>query len=212
MSNKNLIFPVTLYHGTSSLFLDSIVKNGLGGVNPIDEWKVHEFATRIYPLIESHLSNRDDLVHSIYSYGQMVNQKAGKSMNFQHGDTYISASKYTTVNYALSNTHGSELLSYSLRFLSELVGVNVEVVTDVIYKEFPHMFNLLELKPTPILLEINKVNSSTLLAEDGSSAKDNISMINNIIRDYPEKYELMLQQTNFRLNQAIPVVLISMQN
>jgi len=59
-------------------------------------------------------------------------------------------------------------------FLRELRRANVEDVTDVIYKEFPHMFDLLDVKPAPILIEIYKINSTLLLVEDGSSAKDNI--------------------------------------
>jgi len=42
-----------LYHGTLSLFLDGIIKNGLGGMNPISEWKNLDLAREIHPMVEA---------------------------------------------------------------------------------------------------------------------------------------------------------------
>ena len=33
---------IDLFHGTSSLFLDSILSHGLGGINPVKDWKILE--------------------------------------------------------------------------------------------------------------------------------------------------------------------------
>jgi len=54
--------PIPLYHGTSSLFLESIISLGLGGCNPIAEWKVLEFAQVIYPLVEEHLAQLNEFM------------------------------------------------------------------------------------------------------------------------------------------------------
>ena len=52
------ICPVTLYHGTSSFFLDSILENGLGGVNIIKEWGVLDLVNEMYPYVAERLSSR----------------------------------------------------------------------------------------------------------------------------------------------------------
>lgn len=52
------ICPVTLYHGTSSFFLDSILENGLGGVNIIKEWGVLDLVNEMYPYVAERLYSR----------------------------------------------------------------------------------------------------------------------------------------------------------
>lgn len=111
--------PIPLYHGTSSLFLGSIIRSGLGGLNPIAEWHLLEFARLIYPLVEKHVSTRDDFVVKAQTFRFMVEQKSA-AMNFQHGDTYLSPSLSTAVRYAVNKRYGSELLTYTLDFLAEL--------------------------------------------------------------------------------------------
>jgi hypothetical protein len=105
--------PIPLYHGSSSLFLGSIIRFGLGGLNPIAEWNVLEFARVIYPLVDKHVSTRDDFVVKAQSFKFMVEQNSA-AMNFQHGDTYLSPSRLTAVRYAVNKKYGSELLTYTL--------------------------------------------------------------------------------------------------
>src|SRR5690349_20133729 len=88
--------PIPLYHGTSSLFLGSILRAGLGGVNPISQWKVLEFAQEIYPLVEKHLSTQDDFMVKAQTFKFMVEQTSA-AWNFQHGDTYLSPALSTAV-------------------------------------------------------------------------------------------------------------------
>jgi hypothetical protein len=45
--------PISLYHATSTLFLDSIEKYGLGGLNIIKEWNVLAFVKEIYPYAQN---------------------------------------------------------------------------------------------------------------------------------------------------------------
>lgn len=41
---------IHLYHGTSTLFLDSILKHGLAGVNPVKEWELVELCNEVYTI------------------------------------------------------------------------------------------------------------------------------------------------------------------
>lgn len=51
------ICPVTLYHGTSSIFLPSILENGLGGINAVKEWGILELAREIFPYVEENFKD-----------------------------------------------------------------------------------------------------------------------------------------------------------
>lgn len=78
--------PLPLYHGTSTLFLSGIAESGLGGKNPLAEWKVLDFARAILPLVQEHFSRDRGWMQKAQSFGFMAEQLSA-SMNFQHGDT-----------------------------------------------------------------------------------------------------------------------------
>lgn len=69
----------------------------------------------------------------------MVEQRSA-AMNFQHGETYLSPSRLTAIRYAANKRYGSELLSYTLYFLNELIRLEVDGVQDKLYRAYPHIF------------------------------------------------------------------------
>lgn len=48
------------YHGTSSIYLRSIKKYGLGGINPNIDYKLFELLRFMYELSELHLLDCED--------------------------------------------------------------------------------------------------------------------------------------------------------
>jgi len=102
-----------LYHGTSSLFLDSIKKYGLGGRNIIEELGVIKTLKRVVQLAEQQLKNNDNYSGLEWMYQNLVNQTSA-NQNWQHGQVYVSASKGLANQYAL-NPYGSELINETLR-------------------------------------------------------------------------------------------------
>jgi len=204
-SNCNRI-NIPLYHGTSSLFLEDIIKYGLGGQNPVVSWHVLEFGKKIYPLVEKHLSN-SYLEARIGSFKLMVEQKSG-IMNFQHGDTYVSPSKSTAIRYAVNKRYGSEILTYTLDFLDELIRQKIKGVTDDLYKHYPQLFNLLDISPAPLLFKIDNIDNrdqEDLVAEDGSNATQTLDYIHEVLKSSPNDADELLQQSNFRLCRPISV-------
>jgi hypothetical protein len=195
--------PVPLYHGTSSLFLGSILRSGLGGTNPIAEWKVLEFAALIQPLVEKHVAAREDFMVKAQSFKYMVEQKSA-AMNFQHGDTYVSPSMSTAVRYAANTRYGSELLTYTLDFLAELIRLKVDGVSDKLYRAYPHIFEKLDISPAPLLIRVDDIDSRALAAENGGDAGPALKHVYETIRRSPEICDVLLQQTNFRLRRPIP--------
>lgn len=196
--------PVPLYHGTSTLFLSGIIESGLGGKNPILDWGVLDFAQTINPLVQEQFSNDEGWMAKAQSFGWMVNQQTGE-MNFQHGDTYLSASKDTAIRYAVSKRAGSELLSYSLDFLNELVRRKVPGVADKLYRRYPGIFELLDISCAPLLVEVRHVACEDLVDEHGRDAQQNITLINSVAREERDAKDVLLQQVNFRLLGSVPL-------
>jgi len=132
------LLPIPLFHGTSSLFLDDIIRLGLGGLNPVIEWRILEFAQTIFPLVEQHLSQEERLIVKVGEFKLMVEQRS-VAMNFQHGDTYLSPSSATAVRYAVNKRVSSELLSYTLDFLQELLRRKVSGLAKDLYRRYPRI-------------------------------------------------------------------------
>jgi len=65
----------TYYHGTSSIFLDSILKTGLGGINPNLEYKNLELLEYLHIKAEEILANDKDYISM-----RSNNNRDGKSV------------------------------------------------------------------------------------------------------------------------------------
>ena len=167
MINEENNLTVDLYHGTSTLFLDSIVSNGLGGINPVKDWNLLELSKEVYDLSVEHLQGTQLFQVSSLAFKLMTEQKNSGSFNFQHGDTYLSASKITAANYAISKRYGSEILTYTIDFLKELLTLNIPYVKQELYRKYSGVFELIEANPFPLLIQLSNVNTSSLLNEHG---------------------------------------------
>jgi hypothetical protein len=192
---------IPLFHGTSTLFLDGIVRSGLGGINPILEWKILEFARSIYPLVQEHLAREEEFVQRTNSFGYMVEQRSG-AWNFQHGETYLSPSFDTAIKYAANTRYSSELLSYTLDFLSELLRRKVPGVSGDLYRRYPRIFNFLDISVAPILIEVSLVPVGDLASESGGDALETWATVRRLLQD--TKGSEALQQLNFRLRKPVP--------
>lgn len=195
--------PLRLFHGTSTLFLDSIIDHGLGGLNPIAEWGVLDFALAIFPVAKEKLGDDETWSAKLQTFGYMVGQ-VSSSMNFQHGETYLSPSTSTAIRYAIDQRYGSELLSYALDFLDELLRRDVPGVRDDLYHRFPKIFGMRDISCAPLVVEARDVLPTQLVSEHGEDAGPNIARVHQAIAESNQFTEIRLQQTNFRLTQPVP--------
>lgn len=201
---KNLPFP--LYHGTSTLFLKDILEYGLGGKNPLADLNFYDFSKEISPLIEEHLAKEDEHMARTYSFFNMVSQRKAvheNAWNWTHGATFLSPSEKTAARYSLSNPHGSEFLSYGVEFLRELVRRNIPGVADSLYQSYPQIFNLLDISPAPIIIEVHQCSSNVLLTEQGDAPDDRVYSLLNRVNNDLKKLEVLGQQDNFYLKSPI---------
>lgn len=200
--------PVSLYHGTSSLFLEGILEDGLCGRDPLTEWRVLEFARAIAPLVKKHCAPRDDLEAKAESFARMVNQQAA-ALNFPHGQAYVTPSIFKAVQYAANTRYGSELLTYALDFLSELIRMDVEGVTSSLSGRFPQIFEKLDISPAPLLVRVDAVPIQAVLTETGEDPSPRVKWIREVTENADFDPEVLLQQVNFRLIEPAPVADIS---
>jgi hypothetical protein len=195
---------VDLYHGTSTLFLDSILQNGLAGINPVTEWQLLELSQEVYALSEAHLQKTPLFQKSSSSFQRMTEQANSGRMNFQHGDTYLSASKRTAVNYALGKRYGSELLTYTVDFWQELIRHNISAASEELRRKYPRVYGLFKLVPSPLLIKVSGLDSSMLVDEHGNSPDNNLARIIDVAESFSSDFQdTALGQINFRLK--VPV-------
>jgi hypothetical protein len=204
INSKNQL-TVDLFHGTSTLFLDSIIQNGLGGLNPVKEWNLLELSKEVYELSVKHLQDTQLFQVSSNSFKAMTEQSnnGSRSFNFQHGDSYLSPSKATAAKYAINKEYGSELLTYTINFLKELLSKDIPYVKIDLFKKYPEIFGLIETKPAPLLIQVKNVNTSSLLSEHGEDPKHNLEQMQEMMNVSKKFYDIAMQQTNFRLKAPV---------
>lgn len=193
------------YHGTSTIFLDSILKNGLAGIDPIEQWKILELSKEVFTLCETHLANDKEFQLKFSTFKNMIEQSSNGNLNFQHGQTYITPSRQTAINYAISNKYGSELLTRTILFLKKLLDLELNYVKTDLYKKFPKIFRLIESNPSPVLIEIKSINASDLLSETGENPQSHFETLYEYKNENIQTFELLTQQINFRLINKIEV-------
>lgn len=197
---QHVRFP--LYHGTSTLFLGGIAEHGLGGRDPIAEWKVLDCAKAIYPVVELHLAESEDFMARCVSFRLMVDQATGRR-NFQHGNAYLSPSASTAIRYAVNTRYGSELLTYTLDFISELLRRKIPGIADDLFRSFPQVFEKLDISAAPVLVAAEDVSTAALLAENGEEAQPTLDFVYQTLKHRAEPRDVLLQQSNFRLIQPV---------
>jgi len=205
MVNKENNLTIDLYHGTSTLFLDSILASGLGGINPVNKWKLLELSKEVYDLSVKHLKETKLFQVSSYSFKKMTEQTSAGSFNFQHGDTYLSPSKQTAARYAINKRYGSELLTYTIDFLKELLSFDIQYVKSDLFKKYPKIFGLIEANPSPLLIQVSNVNISSLLSEHGDDHQSNLNEIEELLHGSIDFFDTALQQCNFRLVSPVTI-------
>ena len=202
MPMADLNFP--LYHGTCTLFLERIAQHGLGGWDPIKEWRVLECLRKVLPVAEKHAS-RSEVIRSHIGTARSMAAQVNAGLNFQHGSVYLSPAKETAVRYASGKKKGSELISRVVLLIEELVRLDIAEVKTDLYHEFPEVFHLQDIDAAPVLICIPQLNPDMLLSERGESPEDNLARIRDLQVSMPDSWEQVSQQLNFRLIQPVPV-------
>ena len=133
---KNGKFSVPLYHGTTSIFVDSIKDNGLGSIDPLDKIGAKSLMEALFELAEKQGWSDDNWLKYRNLLAPLVNQVRNPIYNFQHGGVYLTYSQELAEKYAIENPFGCEYLQYLRVFIQLLLQRNVNEVKD--YFEHPN--------------------------------------------------------------------------
>ena len=184
--------PVPLYHGTSTLFLQSIRSGGLGAKDPNVTFRTREMLDELASAREWNWDEDPDLLAARYIIEQRVTRRG---FNFRHGSTYLSPSKTTAVRYALSNRFGSELLSTTFCMFEKLKADDFHRANWIIEK-YSELLDLYNMPHQPLLIEALDIPIRNILSESGKDPADTLRMLRENA-DGPDK--LIWEQLNFEL-------------
>jgi hypothetical protein len=159
-------FAVPLYHGTSSLFYDSIRHCGLGSRWPLEEWRVLDFFREVIVAARQVLAGDEDWLVNEWYIERMAAQVSGPA-NWRHGQTYLSPSRQTAVQYAAGHHFGSELLTTALVWYEKVVQRSGSID---LASRYGQLTTLLAVPAKPLLIELRDVPLSLLRGERGEDA------------------------------------------
>jgi len=101
-------FSVPLYHGTSSRFINSIKKHGLGAIDPFESSR--ETLAKLFWFVDSKFQNDPSWINKYKpSLEPYALQKSFNGFNFEHGQTYLTADREQAEEYASESPQGSEV-------------------------------------------------------------------------------------------------------
>ncbi|MGB7157388.1 MAG: hypothetical protein WBD40_04945 [Tepidisphaeraceae bacterium] len=200
-----------LYHGTSSLNLPSIREHGLGGCNLIAELDVISFLVHLYSVAQAILpADHAEWCLAKVVMEPMVKQRvAASGFNYRHGQTYLTPSQRTAINYAVNNAQGSELLS-NVKHLQELVASVDPSAASRITLGNPALKERFQRTGKPIVIRISHLPVAMLRSESGGNANEVVQKIEALMSTpgNREVAEAMCQQCNFELHGVVPFDLL----
>ncbi|MBN4174623.1 hypothetical protein GSU75_01832 [Pseudomonas savastanoi pv. phaseolicola] len=189
-----LTFP--LYHGTSTLYRDSIKKHGLGALRDtslFDFGLLEQFAE----LLDAPRNKTDWWQMNDFVVKAMIKQGiSGGGFNFRYGGLYLSSSRQTAQMYARS-PKGSELISHIFLAYEALKSVNPKEARRLLPCKHP-LTELFEQPSRPMLITINRIKAHELTTEHGNPIEQQLAEM-KAVREEAEAHliDASWQQRNF---------------
>ena len=178
---KEGIFTIPLYHGTTGLFVNSIMESGLGGADPLIELNAKEFMAEMYELAEKQKWTDDKWIEVKTKFQPIVFQEnIDNNLNFKHGETYVTPSIELATKYAKENPFGSEYLTYLRIFLSFLASRGFKDLS-VRFKDQP-ILKVWETPNNPFLITLNIVELENVIPEANQDLTTHIEEIEKLFR------------------------------
>lgn len=211
MLNEDGQLAVPLYHGTSSHYLDSIKKFGLGGVRDevlFDKKVLSALADRLRDP-----SNQTEWweLNAIFVEPMLEQRITRGGFNFRYGGTYLTPSRSTARRYATSNRMGSEYISTIHQAFAALASVNATEADEIIPPEhgLRHIFDA---EHSPVVISISGICAEMLRTEKGESIESqlvNMKNMENAVAGVDP--EVLWQQFNFEISSPIQSALLTFE-
>jgi|LauGreSBDMM110SN_4_FD.fasta_scaffold138073_1 hypothetical protein len=202
--DKHGYLSIPLYHGTSSIFIESIISDGLGAISQNANYDIELFR-KICSAHHKSDWQSDWWKDNSYTWESMLNQKTGKFSNFRYGGIYLSPSQENAAGYAKNNSYGSELLSSIIEALQDLESFDQNLALQLVPKGHWIRYVMTQ-KHQPILLTIKNMKISDLSTEKEQSTKELIEHMEDMLIKCPNMpTDLIWSQSNFHCKKPIAI-------
>jgi hypothetical protein len=196
---------VPLFHGTSSLYHESIQSFGLGGRDAVTDMGIRDAARFLLAYCDPYRQQEDWLLpvsgcENVAADPANDRLSNGWCFNFRYGGTYVSASSETASVYASGQgVKGGEALNEVLN-LAKLLSVHIPSIYDS-----NHLARLIRFSQTPakpMVVEARDVDVTSLRAEQGGSIFEILERM-EYASEEESSYDGCVQQENFELTTAL---------
>jgi hypothetical protein len=193
---------VPLFHGTSTLFTDSIRETGLGGRRLLDDIGLGKTARALLSYEEQlkNVTNWDFEKPLLLRVADSSQNPVGSFLRY--GGTYMTPSRQTAARYALLNNCGSEALASTLKILNAVLAQLPALASQ---EPFSTVLDFAGQPKSPVVVEAHDVQADWLLSERGESPGQVLELLQSILDDHDDDlFDLFTQQMNFELVHPIP--------
>ena len=150
-----------LFHGTSTIWIENILRYGLGAKNPVIEYRCLDFLRECVNLCEANYRGKDNPFWSCYgeTSKRMVNNTlTAGGFDFRYGPLFLTSDRNRACDYAKNNIYGSELISRCALLYEQLRhDVPSKIPPELIYSPITKLF---EMSGRPVLIEVLEVAES----------------------------------------------------
>jgi hypothetical protein len=193
---------VPLFHGTSTLFTESIRETGLGGRRQLDDIGLGKAALELlrYEAQLEKVPNWDFEKPLLLRVADTSQNQVGSFLRYC--GTYMTPSTQTAARYALLNECGSEALASTLRVLKPVLA---QLPALALQEPFSAVLSFAGQPKSPVVVEAHDVRADWLLSERGEPCGKVLEMLQNIFDDHDDDlFDTFTQQMNFELIHPIP--------
>ncbi|WP_436879669.1 hypothetical protein [Staphylococcus chromogenes] len=191
---------INLYHGTGTVFLEHILKDGLKYIDITRKYKVIDAMKQMSELL---IKSNEEIT---YSTREMIN---GNNRHFQFESLYLTTGYTYAKDHAEKSSKGSEIITaaYELyQLCNEKIWNESKESRLKFDKEFSQLVQLFNKKNSPIVIKINRALLADEVCEDYReyylkilNGEEDKSMLEKYSFEFPIKKSVIINQKDFEI-------------
>lgn len=201
------------YHGTSTIFLESIKTTGLGAINPNLDFKNLDVLRYLVSITEKWLlkdqeylalrKNTLAMAKQTVIENTIIQSDLIPNFNFRHDKMHISLSRMTALSYCIRNKYGSEILERCIILITLLEKNNI-------HYNIPSEINLFNIKQyinidaKPILIEIIGLEDEYIEEENGKNGKEMMNLFRDQTQTLNQK-QIFIEELKYNFRILNPI-------
>lgn len=191
------------YHCTSDIFLKSILKNGLGKINPNFDLKLLELLGFLFEIAKNKM-NDENFESLAFSTELMINQEIKyvdkevygvEVLNFKHDGVFLTLGDRAAITHSHHTKYGSEILTRVMLILNQLREKGIEV-------SIPDELNLIDVesllnhKPKPIFIKVLAIDDTYLYNQHDRPLVGTMRFIEEKLKTTSDKVKFAFNNTS----------------